>query len=145
MLHLYKGQVMKTMDIKIISESLKSCVDGKASFPEHVKKVSGAGVLKYLVDLACGTVNYYGNNSEDFQAKLPNIFLKKDAVFSKTAIVEAIALIQQGKIHYLEFLEKISLAGITTYEVDIAGKNVTYVDSNGDKHIEPFPSETPKP
>ena len=132
---------IKKMDITVINQSLRLSIENKATFPEHVKTVSEAGVIRYLVDLSLGLVTYYDVNNDTHQIKLSHTFEANETPFSREKTVQAILDIQGGKINYLGFLDKIYQAGIRSYEVDIQGKQVVYSSSKGENHIEFFPSK----
>jgi len=129
------------MDITAINQSLRLSIENKATFPEHVRTVSEAGVIGYLVDLLRGFVTYYDINNDTHQATLNRTFEANNSPFSKEKTTQAILDIQGGKISYVDFLDRIYQAGIRSYEVDIQGKQVIYSSDKEENHIEPFPSK----
>ena len=58
--------------------------------------------------------------------------------FSETGVREALADVQQGKIHYPDLLRRIMAAGITSYGVFLGGRAL-YVSRRGEVHVERFP------
>lgn len=60
--------------------------------------------------------------------------------FDPEALVAALRLNQAGLGTFPEFLEASWRAGVVRYEVDFAGRKVTYCGCNGEEYIETYPA-----
>lgn len=128
------------MDHEIIKDCTDLSLNGKITFPEVVSRMASTGVERYLVDLIGMQKMAYGVNGDYYSASL---VLEKpliNAVFSGENVGKAVKSIQQGQIKYLEFLDQITKAGCSHYEVYISGRKVCYFGRKGEQHMEYFPS-----
>jgi uncharacterized protein YbcV (DUF1398 family) len=60
--------------------------------------------------------------------------------FDREALIRALRTDQAGEGTFPEFLAASWRAGVVRYEVDFAGRTVTYVGCNGEEYIEAYPS-----
>lgn len=60
--------------------------------------------------------------------------------FDPTALVTALRTDQAGESSFSEFLAAAWQAGVIRYDVDLAGRTVTYCGANGEEYIEGYPS-----
>lgn len=127
------------MDIEAIKECDALSMDGKITFPEVVRKLASAGVERYIMDLVGHKKYSYGIAGETYTSSFQNKATSVALKFDDKAIKSAITEIQQNKIKYSTFLERIIAAGCSHYEVFIDGKKVIYFGRDGSHHIELFP------
>ncbi len=128
------------MDNNIIDDCISLSLQGKITFPEAVMRLAGSGVEYYIADLAGQKTTYFGVNDEVYSAALNLEKTPKIAKnFDEQAIKNAIADIQQSRINYPVFLERIMSAGCTHYEIFIHGRKAIYFGRRGEFHIESFP------
>ena len=59
--------------------------------------------------------------------------------FTADGVAAAVRAIQQQKIQYREFCERIAQAGCVGYIVSMAGRRAVYYGRTGDSYVEPFP------
>jgi uncharacterized protein YbcV (DUF1398 family) len=124
----------------IIRESLKECLENKASFLEHVRKIAAAGAIGYDVSLLSSNITYHLVDGKTQVEDIPRIAVSTtDTFFSQLRIQQALTDVREKKIDYLEFLQRIVAAGATGYKVDISEGKVTYHNSDGGQYIEPMP------
>lgn len=126
------------MDINAIHTYAQASLSDNLTFPELIDKLAPAGVERYLVDLVGKQKISFGMLGESLALPM-NITLQPiphtlDAMAMKTALVD----VQQRKITYPVFLDKIMTAGCCHYEVFVRGKKVIYFGRDGTMHIEPF-------
>lgn len=130
---------MKATAIAAIKETVKLSLDGKITFPQVVMKLMNEGIEVYHVDLIRAEKRYYTAEGESHVEVVDHSFPKVTQGFSAERVKAAIQRIQQGKIHYTEFIEEIAAAGCVYYMACLAGKRVIYFGRNGDCHTEFFP------
>lgn len=137
--------VMNQAAIKVIQAALQEILSKDASFPKHLERLMGVGIIKYHVDLQQSCIQYGDNTQATHEEKIPASFTVK-RYFCKESLVDAIRWAQQNgpDYNYLEFLQKIAEGGVASYRVDIQKKHVDYCGLNGEIHTEFFPS-SPKP
>ena len=130
------------MDTRIIEESMALSMASKITFPQAVGMLVGAGVERYTVDLVGLREHAYGPQGEYHAAalKLPNPQPVAET-FDGAAVKATITDIQQGKITYQEFLNRVMAAGCSHYECFITGRKVVYISRDGSQHVEFFPSK----
>ncbi len=105
------------MNNSIIREYTDRSLAGNITFPEVVQKLKSVGTERYIADLIGNRV------AREF-----------DGGAVKSAIVD----IQQGRINYREFLNRIMSADCTHYEVFITGMQAIYFGRDGSQHVERF-------
>jgi uncharacterized protein YbcV (DUF1398 family) len=130
------------MDNNIINECSKRSLGGTITFPEVVMKLIAANTERYTVDLIGLRKSYFGTKDEthiiDFVLENPQ---KVAANFAEREIKNTIIDIQQNRINYQTFLNRIIAAGCSHYEVFLTGKKAVYFGRDGSFHIEHFPGE----
>ena len=62
------------------------------------------------------------------------------AAFAANGVAAAVRAIQQKKIGYREFCERIAQAGCVGCMVSLAGRRAVYYGRTGDSYVEPFPA-----
>ncbi|HCM83499.1 MAG TPA: DUF1398 domain-containing protein [Rhodospirillaceae bacterium] len=128
------------MDFEIANECVALSLAGKITFPEVVQRLAAAGAERYIVDLVGLKKITFGVNGSshynDFPLQNPPP-VSKD--FNASKIQQTIRDIQQQKINYVTFLERVMAAGCCHYEVYIDGRKAIYFGCSGDQHIENFP------
>jgi uncharacterized protein YbcV (DUF1398 family) len=62
------------------------------------------------------------------------------SAFAADGVAAAVRAIQQQKIQYREFCERIAQAGCVGYIVSMAGRRAVYYGRTGDSYVEPFPA-----
>ena len=60
--------------------------------------------------------------------------------FDRDALIAALRIDQAGESTFPEFLEASWRAGVVRYDVDFAGRTVTYLGCNGEEYIEAYPA-----
>lgn len=60
--------------------------------------------------------------------------------FNRVALITALRTDQAGKSTFPEFLAAIWQAGVVAYDVDFAGRTVTYFGAGQEKYVEPYPA-----
>jgi uncharacterized protein YbcV (DUF1398 family) len=60
--------------------------------------------------------------------------------FNQAALIAALRTDQAGESTFPEFLEASWHAGVVSYDVDFAGRTVTYYGCNGEKYVEAYPA-----
>lgn len=131
------------MDINVINECSELSLAGKITFPEVVMKLIAAGTERYIADLIALEKFYYGKEDEIYTTLITFDAPIVVANFDVTGIKSAIADIQQNRINYKEFLNRIMSAGCCHYEVFLTGKKAIYFGRDGSHHIEHFPGSNP--
>jgi uncharacterized protein YbcV (DUF1398 family) len=128
------------MNTEIIDKTTADSLAGKIRFPEVVMKLAAAGVERYRVDFVAKQKNSYGVNNEFYGHSFSNEWPPVATIFNATAVKSAIVASQQGEIDYKTFLNLITEAGCSHYEVFITAKKVIYYGRDGSQHVELFPS-----
>ncbi len=121
----------------------KCCTDafaGTMTFPETIQNMSTINVRWYSANLIFGMKTHYFDGGETVQVKWPeNTPLVKTLPFNTEAVVAALRAIQQKKIIYPEFIRKIAEAGVVVYTVHLQGRKASFLGTDGDCDVEPFP------
>jgi uncharacterized protein YbcV (DUF1398 family) len=60
--------------------------------------------------------------------------------FDCDALIKALRIDQEGKSTFPQFLESAWKAGVIGYDVDFAGRKVTYFGVNGESYLEEYPA-----
>jgi uncharacterized protein YbcV (DUF1398 family) len=84
----------------------------------------------YLTEL--GAVAVAGTPLVSGMAEVP--------AFDKDALVAALRTDQAGNSTFAEFLAESWKAGVVSYDVDFAGRVVTYYGLGGEKYVESYPA-----
>ena len=128
------------MDTSVINECMALSLKGKITFPEVVKRLAAGGTERYIADLVGLRQLSFGSNSHTYTSEMEFEAEAVPPVFDAAAVRCAIADIQQQKITYREFLQKIMAAGCSHYEVFIRGRKAVYFGRDGGMHVEEFPA-----
>lgn len=114
-------------------------------FPEVVRKLAGVGIEFYHADLFRHEKTYYlpsgGSHVEPEEARytalLPASLVSPE--LDADAVQRAVRRIQKAETGYLEFLQEIMKAGVSSYNVYIRGRRAIYSGRAGDNYVEWFP------
>lgn len=130
------------MQAKII-EVLRECTEAsdqeRVTFPQVVAKLMQAGVERYHADLLRAEKIYYLPAGESHRIAAGSIATKPANDFAAAGVEAAVRAIQQQKIQYREFCERIARSGCVGYMVSLAGRRAVYYGRSGENHVEPFP------
>lgn len=128
----------------IIIETMRECTEAsdqeRITFPEVVMKLMQAGVERYHVDLLRAEKIYYLPSGESHRETAADVNAVPPTAFTPEGVAAAVRAIQQQKIKYREFCERIAQAGCVGYMVSLAGKRAVYYGRTGESYVEPFPS-----
>lgn len=131
------------MQAKIV-EVMKECTEGsdqeRVTFPEVVMKLMQAGVERYHADLLRAEKVYYLPSGESHRVAARSIETMPANDFAASGVEAAVRAIQQQRIQYREFCERIAEAGCVGYMVSLAGRRAVYYGRSGENYVEPFPS-----
>ncbi len=126
-----------------IVKVMQECTDGsdqeRIDFPGVVQKLMQAGVERYHADLLRGEKIYYLPSGESHRTPAAPVDATPAAAFSADGVAAAVKAIQQQKIQYREFCERIAQAGCVAYMVSLAGRRAVYYGRTGDSYVELFP------
>jgi uncharacterized protein YbcV (DUF1398 family) len=127
-----------------VIELLQECTDAsdqeRVTFPEVVTKLARAGVERYHADLLRAEKVYYLPTGESHRVQAARIEAIPPAAFVADGVAAAVREIQQQRIKYREFCERIARAGCVGYIVSLAGRRAVYYGRTGDSYVEPFPA-----
>ncbi len=127
-----------------VTEIMQECTNAsdqeRISFPEVVTKLSQAGVERYHADLLRAEKIYYLPSGESHRVPAAAVQTTPAPAFAADAVEAAVRAIQQRKIQYREFCERIAQAGCVGYMVSLAGRRAVYYGRTGDCYVEPFPA-----
>jgi uncharacterized protein YbcV (DUF1398 family) len=125
-------------------ETMQECTDAsdqeRISFGEVVMKLVQAGVERYHADLLRAEKIYYLPSGESYRVPAAPVEATPAAAFAAEGVAAAVQAIQQRKIQYREFCERIVQAGCVGYMVSMTGRRAVYYGRTGDSYVEPFPS-----
>jgi uncharacterized protein YbcV (DUF1398 family) len=128
------------MDTTVAHACKQGSLDGTLTFPQVVARLQGGGVERYYADLVRRETVYYGVDGDAHGEALPLSGLPAVAdAFDEAGVRTALAAVQQGRIRYPEFLQRIMAAGTASYTVFIQGRTVVYSGRHGDAYVEAFP------
>lgn len=129
------------MDIttqKVIEESVAASYAGTRDFPTHVATVADRGIESYRVDFRQLASTYFLPSGEWHTVRMPAHPTPIQDSFDAAQIIGAIRAIQQQRIQYREFVDRVMSAGCVGYVTWIAGRHVTYFGRRGEVHVERF-------
>jgi uncharacterized protein YbcV (DUF1398 family) len=112
----------------------------RIGFPEVVMKLMQAGVERYHADLLRAEKVYYLPSGESHRVQAARLNVTPALAFAADGVAAAVRAIQQNRIQYREFCERIAQAGCVGYMVSMAGRRAVYYGRSGDSYIEPFPA-----
>jgi uncharacterized protein YbcV (DUF1398 family) len=131
---------MTSETIAVLQECTDASDQERITFPEVVMKLAAAGVERYHADLLRGERTYYLPSGESHRLNAVQITEVPAAAFAAERVEAAIRAIQQQKIQYREFCDRIVRAGCVGYMVSLAGCRAVYYGRTGDNYVERFPN-----
>jgi uncharacterized protein YbcV (DUF1398 family) len=127
-----------------IIDTMQECTDAsdqeRISFPEVVMKLMQVGVERYHADLLRAEKVYYLPSGESHRVQAAAVNVAPAQAFAADGVAAAVRAIQQNRIQYREFCQRIAQAGCVGYMVSMAGRRAVYYGRTGDSYIEPFPA-----
>ncbi len=126
--------------VNIMQECTDASDQERIRFPEVVVKLMQAGVERYHADLLRAEKVYYLPSGESHRVQAAPVNVAPAREFTADGVAAAVRAIQQNKIQYREFCERIVQAGCVGYMVSMAGRRAVYYGRTGDSYIEPFPA-----
>ena len=126
--------------VKVMQECTEASDQERITFPEVVMKLMQAGVERYHADLLRADKIYYLPSGESHRVRASPIQATPAPAFAADGVATAVRAIQQQKIQYREFCERIAQAGCVGYIVSMAGRRAVYYGRTGDSYVEPFPA-----
>jgi uncharacterized protein YbcV (DUF1398 family) len=127
-----------------VLNTMQECTDAsdqeRISFPEVVTKLMQVGVERYHADLLRAEKIYYLPSGESHRVPAAQVNATPAAAFAANGVAAAVRAIQQKKIEYREFCERIAQAGCVGYMVSLAGRRAVYYGRTGESYVEPFPA-----
>lgn len=126
--------------IEVLQECTEASDREHVTFPEVVTKLMQAGVERYHADLLRAEKVYYLPSGESHRVEAGPIAVAPANDFAADGVQAAVRAIQQQKIEYREFCERIARAGCVGYIVSLAGRRAVYYGRSGESYVEPFPS-----
>ena len=127
-----------------IINTMQECTDAsdqdRTSFPEVIMKLMQAGVERYHADLLRAEKIYYLSSGESHRLSAARVKATPAPAFAGDDVAAAVRAIQNNKIQYREFCERIAQAGCVGYMVSLAGCRAVYYGRTGDSYVEPFPT-----
>lgn len=118
---------------KELHEIIERRSTGKRSFAEFLGELSEIGIIQYDIDVATGQATYKGERTEIKTEPQVDFVISND--FNRNQAMQIIANIT---LPFLDFLREIANAGIKAYNVNINEKKAIYVGMNGEQIIEPL-------
>jgi uncharacterized protein YbcV (DUF1398 family) len=131
---------MQATTIEIMQECTDASDQERIGFGEVVTKLMQAGVERYHADLLRAEKIYYLPSGESHRVAAAQVDATPAAAFAADSVAAAVREIQQKKIQYREFCERIAQAGCVGYMVSLAGRRAVYYGRTGDSYVEPFPA-----
>ena len=126
--------------VKVMQECTEASDRERISFPEVVIKLMQAGVERYHADLQRAEKIYYLPSGKSHRVPAAPVRATPALAFAADGVAAAVRAIQQQKIQYREFCERIAQAGCVGYIVSMAGRRAVYYGRTGDSYVEPFPA-----
>ncbi|WP_442600038.1 DUF1398 family protein [Neobacillus sp. D3-1R] len=121
-------------DNKLTKKELHKVIEkrstGKTSFAEFLDELSNIGVIQYDIDVSTGEVTYKSKHSELKTEPQVNFLISNH--FNKDEAIEIIANIS---LPFLDFLKELANVGIATYTINISNKKATYVGMKGEQIV----------
>jgi uncharacterized protein YbcV (DUF1398 family) len=126
--------------IKVMQECTVASDQERITFPDVVMKLAQAGVERYHADLLRAEKVYYLPSGESHRVQADEVGATAATEFVAGDVAAAVRAIQQQKIQYREFCERIVQAGCVGYMVSLAGRRAVYYGRTGDSYVELFPN-----
>jgi uncharacterized protein YbcV (DUF1398 family) len=127
------------MNKELCRKTTEGSISGEMTFPQVVKELMGIGLESYLVDLVRMKKIFYMPSGETYEENLAHAILPIGSDFSQSEVKAAIADSQKKSITYLQFIDRITQAGVTNYTVYLTGRRAIYTGRSGEQHVEHFP------
>jgi uncharacterized protein YbcV (DUF1398 family) len=127
-----------------MNEPIRAAIDqaakGEIPYPVLAKTLRESGIRTYHVDVATHTAVYQGDG-ETFTVKGEGVARAGENTpsFDQPGIVAALLASQLREIDYDGFLQRIWRSGVTSYDVDLEARRITYNGQNGEAHMERIP------
>ena len=121
-----------------VEAAIQQARAGGITYPQFVQLLIDAGITSYHVDVASHAISFRcGADEIHAERGAPTAQPRvKPAPFSKDGLIAAIWENQMGKSTHPVFLRQIWAAGVTTYDVDVTGRMITYRGTRGETHTE---------
>ena len=126
--------------VNVMQECTEASDQERITFPEVVTKLAQAGIERYHADLLRAEKTYYLPSGESHRVEAHRVQASPAPEFRADGVEAAVRAIQQKKIEYREFCERIVKAGCVGYMVSLAGRRAVYYGRTGDSYVEPFPN-----
>ena len=127
-----------------VKQTIEACTQLSDSeqigFDEVIMKLMKVGIERYHADLSRADKIYYLPSSESHRVKAAPVGVPSAGVFSPDGVRAAVRAIQQKKIGYKTFCERIAEAGCVGYMVSLVGRRAVYYGRDGESYVERFPS-----
>ena len=127
-----------------MNASIQTAIDqsarGEIPYPVLARTLRESGIRTYRVDVATHTAVYQGSG-ESFTVQGTAVAGPGEppAAFDAPGLVAALRANQRREIDYDGFLERIWRSGVTSYDVDLEARTVTYRGPGGEAHVERIP------
>lgn len=127
-----------------MNASIRAAIDqsarGEISYPVLAKTLRDSGVRTYHVDVAAHTAVYQGDG-ESFTIQGEDVAGagEKPPAFDQPGILAALLANRRREIDYDGFLRRIWQSGVTSYDVDLEARTVSYNGQDGEVHVERIP------
>jgi len=128
-----------------VIDAMAATVEGSDSgvmpFPEVVKRLAEAGVESYYADMRRAERIFFmpDGRSRSLASRLGHGPVAQ--AFSPEGVKAAIIDIQNRRIDYPAFCERIIAAGCCAYVVSLLGRRAVYMGRSGDSYVEHFPTQ----
>lgn len=127
-----------------VENVVRACTEGsdasRLAFPEVVARLAAAGIERYHADLERAEKVYYLPDGQSLAVPAKRIEAEPGGTFSAAGVEAAVRAIQQRRIDYREFCERIAAAGCVGYLVSLAGGRAVYYGRTAEVYVEPFPT-----
>ena len=139
---MHKGgnKVVNENARQVMQACTKGSLEGAMPFPEVVARLMDVGCEQYHTDFRRQEKTYYMPDGETHVEPLPLASQPIGQDLDPDEIVAALRAIQAQQINYVQFLDRIIVAGCVGYFVYVTGKRAMYLGRNGDFHVELFPA-----
>ncbi len=119
----------------------------KINYPQFIDLLVAAGVNRYAVEVGPNRITFYGGGGEAHIEEGTPLGEEQPGAYNELALRATITDAQKGLIDHPAFLRRIFEAGVTSYEVNLHSRHITY-RGEGHSYKEEIPSavpiETPK-
>jgi len=126
-----------------LQTALQRAIAGRppvGGFPYLAETLRLAGVTRNIWTLPANQSLYLTQDGPVVFQGAPLISGAADVPpFDRAALITALRTDQAGRSTFPEFLESTWRAGVVRYEVDFAGRTVTYQGCHGEEYVEAYP------